>query len=167
MSTIRRLLSASLLVLASGCSTHPPATGEGSIDGGIEGLSLACASGVAVSRSFPPTTEIKIAAGALDCSSMLASDRLTIDLGDQQVGTYTVVAGYPLKPNLARFQARAHACPAQLPDGTNPPCHDQVRGGTVDVTRYDAEPGGRIEGTFDITFSDGHVTGTFSAARCS
>lgn len=167
-----RLALAGLLVSgglgAPGCGGQEPvAPGVGTIRGGIAGLSLACEPGVAVARAFPPTTEIKLAAGGLACDALQSSDRLTIDLGDAAVGTYAVVVGFPAKPKLARFQARAHACPAQRPDGTDPPCHDQVRSGTVTVTRYDGAPGGRIEGTFDITFADGQVSGSFSAARCS
>lgn len=168
MPTIARLAVAGSLLAALGCAAQiGVAPGEAAVQGEVRGLPLACSAGVAVARSFPPTTEIKIAPGGLACDALKASDRLTIDLGDAAVGTYTVVTGFPAKPTLARFQARAHACAAQLADGTTPPCHDQVRTGTVTITRYDPEPGGRIEGTFDVTFSDGQLAGTFSAARCT
>lgn len=168
MPTIARFVAAGSLLAALGCAAQIGVSpGEGSVQGEVRGLTLSCTRGVAVARSFPPTTEIKIAPAGLACDALKASDRLTIDLGDAAVGTYTVVVGFPAKPLLARFQARAHACAAQLADGTTPPCHDQVREGTVTLTRYDAEPGGRIEGTFDVTFADGQVTGTFSAARCT
>jgi prepilin-type processing-associated H-X9-DG protein len=156
------------LVATTGACMGPTLVepGVGTIHGEITGLSLACDAGPAVARSFPPTTELKLAASGLACDALQISDRLTIDLGDATVGTYAVVVGFPPKPSLARFQARAHACPAQHSDGTSSPCHDQVRGGTVSVTRYDGAPGGRVEGTFDVTFADGHVTGSFAAARC-
>jgi hypothetical protein len=168
MPTIARLVTAGSLLAALGCAAQiGVAPGEGTVQGDLRGLPLACDAGVAVARSFPPTTEIKIAPSGLACDALKASDRLTIDLGDAAVGTYTVVMGFPAKPLLARFQARAHACAAQLADGTTPPCHDQVRAGTVTITRYDPEPGGRIEGTFDVTFADGQLSGTFSATRCT
>ncbi len=168
MPTIARLAAAGSLLLAFGCTAQiGVGPGEGSVQGDLQGLTLSCTAGVAIARSFPPGTEIKIAPGGLACDALKASDRITIDLGDAVVGTYTVVRGYPAKPLLAGFQARAHACAAQLPDGTTPPCHDQVRAGTVTITRYDPDPGGRIEGTFDVTFADGALSGSFSAARCT
>ena len=163
-----RLAAAATTLVALGCAAQVGvATGEASVQGDLQGLALSCSAGVAVARSLPPTTQLKIAASGLACDALTASDRLTIDLGDAAVGTYTVVSGYPARPLLARFQARAHACAAPLADGTTPPCHDQLRAGTVTVTRYDPEPGGRVEGTFDLTFADGQLTGTFSAARCT
>jgi hypothetical protein len=89
---------------------------------------------------------------------------LTIDIGSAQPGTFTVVKGYPASTALASFQARAHACPRGN-QGQTGLCFDQVVSGTVTITRVDP-PGGFVDGTFDVTFSTGHLTGAFTARRC-
>ena len=60
-------------------------------------------------------------------------------------------------------QARAHACPAD----SSTPCHDLVRDGKVTITRVDPGTGGAVEGSFELTFADGEVSGSFSAVRCN
>lgn len=160
---------ASFVVLALvGCGSEEPElrAGDGVIHGQVEGLALASKDGVSIARSFPPTTEIKISPGGVACEAVQGGDRITIDLGDSRVGRYTIVVGFPRKSSLSRDQARAHACPAKT-GPEDPPCHEQVVSGDVIVTRYDPDPGGRIEGNFRISFVDGDVTGTFSALRCN
>ncbi len=162
-------IALALLLALSSCSSRSPddtRAGSGVIHGQVEGLALACKDGVSIARSFPPTTEIKISPGGVTCGTVQGGDRVTIDLGDARVGTYTIVRGYPSKSSLSRDQARAHACPAKVSD-VDPPCHDLVLSGDVRVTRYDPEPGGRIEGTFRVSLADGDVTGAFSAVCCN
>jgi hypothetical protein len=159
-----RAISCLFVLCAIGCGsmkTDERHAGTGSIQGEVQGLSLASTSGVSIARSFPPSTEIKIAPDSVSCETVQAGERITIDLGGASPGQYTVVKGYPSKADLSTNQARAHACPA---DGS--PCHDLVRSGTVTVSRYDSEVGGHVEGTFEITFADGTVSGSFSAIRC-
>ena len=142
-----------------------PAPGKGTITGSIEGLTLASDHGVSIARSFPPTIELKIAIDGLTCGDTQGSDRITIDVGASAPGTYTVVRGYPNKASIAGFQARAHACPKTIDDQPSA-CHESVSAGKVVLTRVDDEIGGLVEGTFDLTFADGSVQGTFSATRC-
>jgi hypothetical protein len=143
-----------------------PQPGKGTITGGIDGLALATDRGVSIARAFPPSTEVKIAIDGLTCTDTQASDRVTIDLGSSQPGTFTVVKGYPSKTSLASFQARAHACPMMIDPQQPSACHESLTAGIVVVTRVDPDVGGVVEGTFDLTFVDGQVKGTFSATRC-
>ncbi|GAC1352792.1 MAG: hypothetical protein NVS3B20_21050 [Polyangiales bacterium] len=53
------------------------------------------------------------------------------------------------------------------PKDPTAPCHEGAKQGTVTISRYDGGKGGTVAGTFDITFPDGHVTGTFAALRCT
>ena len=76
-----------------------------------------------------------------------------------------MVKGYPGKTSLAAFQARAHACPKKVV-GQPTTCHELVTAGKVVLTRVDPNIGGVIEGTFDVTLTDGNVQGTFAATRC-
>ncbi|MGZ3423312.1 MAG: hypothetical protein ACXVEE_35955 [Polyangiales bacterium] len=154
-----------LAVVVLGCSleTDERHAGTGAITGDLENLALACDSGVSIARSFPPSLEIKIARGGVSCETVQSGDRVTIDLGDASPGTYTVVTGYPQKAKLSAAQARAHACSAD----TAQPCHDLVRSGSVTVTRLDPDIGGIVEGTFELDFADGNLTGSFAAVRCN
>jgi hypothetical protein len=170
---MRFAVASSLLVscLSIACSpikpedASGPPPGKGTITGKIEGLTLATDHGVSIARAFPPTMELKVAIEGLTCNDTQASDRLTIDLGSSQPGTYTVVRGYPGKTSLAAFQARAHACPKKI-EGQPTACHESVTAGKVVVTKVDPEVGGIVEGNFDLTFVDGTVSGTFAATRC-
>jgi hypothetical protein len=151
-----------LLGLFLGCGSAETHTGSGTIVGTVEGMNLASNQGVAIARMFPPTTEIKVSPSGVTCEAVQAGDRITFDLGAEKTGTYTIMVGYPNKALLTAAQARAHVCPA----GGDAPCHSQVRSGTVTVTRFDAQEGGRIEGSYDLVLADGKVSGTFSAYRC-
>lgn len=158
------------VMAAAGCSSLAPEpqfhAGTGTMKGTLPTLALETNTGVAVSRSFPPSTEIKIGASGVACESLDAGDRITIDIGAAAPGVYTLVKGYPNKADLSTAQARAHACPANSND-TAVPCHNLVKSGTVTITRFDGGKGGIIEGTFQISFADGDVSGTFSALRCT
>jgi hypothetical protein len=154
-----------LPVVLFGCSmkTEERHAGSGAMAGSITGLTLACDDGVSIARSFPPSTEIKVAPNGVSCETVRDGDHVTIDLGDSKPGTYTVVKGFPIKADLSSAQARAHACPSDPAK----PCHDLVRGGSVKVTRIDPDTGGAVEGTFELEFADGNVSGSFSAIRCN
>jgi hypothetical protein len=147
-------------------SSSPSALDPGSarITGSLPGLSLATDDGPAIVRANLPTLQVKLAPSALTCGATQDSDRVTIDIGSAQPGTFTVVKGYPSSTSLAAFQARAHACPGGN-QGQTGACYEQVVGGTVTITRVD-DPGGFIDGTFDVTFSSGEISGSFSARRC-
>lgn len=151
------------MLLLSGCGSGETHTGSGTIVGTVEGMKLASDRGVSIARMFPPTTEIKVSPSGVTCESVQGGDRITFDLGAQKTGYYTVVTGFPNKANLSAAQARAHICAA----GDDTPCHDQVRSGTVTVTRFDGGEGGVIEGKYELELADGKVSGTFSAYRCN
>jgi hypothetical protein len=104
-----------------------------------------------------------IALHDLACGYVGRSDHLTIDLGGIGVGTYTVAVGYPFLSNLHRDEARVHACRAQA---SQQPCDQQAIGGQIAISRYDADASGGVEGTFDVKFVDGEVSGSFQAPRC-
>lgn len=154
-----------LAAFALGCSvkTEERHAGSGAMAGGLTGLALSCDDGVSIARWFPPSMEIKVATAGVSCETVQDGDRITIDIGDTKPGTYNVVTGFPNKANLSAAQARAHACPAD----SSKPCHDLVRDGKVTVTRVDPGTGGAVEGTFELTFADGEVSGSFSAVRCN
>ena len=154
------LLTAWLL----GCGPAEHHTGSGTIVGTIEGMNLASDHGVAIARMYPPQTQIKIAPDGVSCETVLGGDRITFDIGAEKPGIYTVVTGYPSKVNLSGAQARAHICPAN--DTSEQQCHDVVRGGKVEITKFETNEGGRIEGTYELELADGKVSGTFSAYRC-
>jgi hypothetical protein len=157
-----------LPVVLFGCSmkTEERHAGSGAMAGSITGLTLACDDGVSIARSFPPSTEIKVAPNGVSCETVRDGDHVTIDLGDSKPGTYTVVKGFPIKADLSSAQARAHICPAKPEGQDQPPCHDVVRSGRVTVTKFDDGKGGRVEGTYELELADGKVSGTFSAYRC-
>lgn len=162
----RQLCLASLLAVSS-CGLDPDEHhyGEGTIVGQLEGMSLATDHGVAIARMFPPMTEIKVSPGGVECEFVQAGDRITFDLGDEQPGSYTLVTGYPPMAGLSRAQARAHVCPAKHGED-EAPCHNMVRSGSVQITRFDQGKGGRIEGSYHVVLADGELSGTFSAYRC-
>lgn len=150
-----------------GCGLGSPEHhyGEGTISGTLEGMELETDHGVSIARSFPPMTEVKVSPGGLECEFVQSGDRLTFDFGAQTTGQYTVVVGYPSMAGLSAAQARAHVCPAKHGDD-EAPCHNQVRSGTLSITRYDTSPGGRVEGSYHVVLADGELSGTFSAYRC-
>ena len=178
---MKRLLSVfallSSIACAAGCSSAssssfnsdagPAITGTGTAtaSGTVPGLALDSPTARSIARSEPPFTQLMIAPTELTCSVIDTSDHITIDLGAQTTGTYVVVKGFPTKPGLSGFQARAHACPAAATNAA--PCHDQILKGQVVVMKYDAAPGGKVEGTYELTFADGTITGSFSALRCN
>ena len=141
--------------------------GPATITSTLPGVALESKGGFSIARLIAPNLEVRVAANVVSCSNTTSADHLSIDFGGVTVGDYDVVKGYPLKTSLAGFQARAHACPASATPDSGPasPCHEAVRSGKVSVTRVD-DPGGVVEGTFDVVFADGEVKGTFSAARC-
>ena len=167
----------------AGSDTLGPGTadlrGTAQITGGVTGVPMDTTTGVSIAKLEPPALQIKIAVSAISCTATDVADHITIDVANAAVGSYTVVKGYPRLPDLAGFQARAHICPAKVDatsdagvsetgfDAGPPPCHDQLRVGTVELTRVDNKVNGTIEGKFDLTFTDGQVTGTFSAPRCN
>lgn len=139
------------------------ASGTATIDGTLDGLSLDSSTARAIARVTSPTVEIMLAPTTLDCRTMGTTDHLTIDLGAEATGTYAVMKGYPKKPSLQGFEARVHACPANLQDVQ---CREDVLGGRVDVTRFDGAAGGSVVGTYTLQFANGTLSGTFSALRC-
>lgn len=158
---------ASSIASFAACSTVGPATGKAQITTTIPGVTLTSNEAVSIAREELPTTQLKVGLDNVACDSSLDANRITIDIHSVHVGTFTVREGYPSLDKLVAGEARAHVCPPQPAGTTNPaPCHEQVRTGTVTVTRYDRAVGGTIEGTFQITFADGDVTGSFSALRC-
>ncbi len=156
---MRSLLALALL----GCGSPESHTGSATIVGTVDGMSLASDGGVAIARMFPPTTEIKVSPGGVTCEAVQGGDRVTFDLGAEKVGVYTVVVGFPKKATLSAAQARAHVCAA----GGDTPCHDQVRSGTVEITRFDPHEGGVVQGRYKLELADGRLEGTFSAYRCA
>lgn len=144
-----------------------PSVGTASVTGAVTGLSLESPNAVAIARAFPPHLQLKIALAPLNCTVTEATDHLTFDLASADVGTYTVVKGYPAETALGSFQARGHACPAKGvdPDAT-PACHNMVLSGSVVLTKVDPDPRGMVVGSFELILADGKVTGTFSALRC-
>lgn len=139
--------------------------GSGTIVGAVEGMDLATDHGVAIARSFPPMTEVKVAPGGVECEFVQAGDRVTFDVGDEKPGRYTLVVGFPPMAGLSRDQARAHVCAAKR-DGVEPPCHDMVRSGWIELTRRDPQKGGRVEGSYHVVLADGELSGSFSALLC-
>ena len=150
---------------SSSSSSAPLDPGSTSIHSTLPTLALDTDDGPAVARTSLPTLQLKLAPSTLTCTSTLESDRVTIDVGSLQPGTFTVVKGYPASTSLAGFQARAHACPGGN-QGQTGTCYDQVIGGTVTITRVD-DAGGFVDGTFDVKFSTGEISGAFSARRCN
>ncbi|GAC1560573.1 MAG: hypothetical protein NVS3B10_18790 [Polyangiales bacterium] len=170
-----RLLLASLIGVGCSAKLHqnptddlgriPPGTAQ--IRSTIPGVTLQNDQGTAVALLDGSTLELRLASGALSCVKTVEVDRLSVDLGAAQVGTFPVVTGYPALGTLGPAQARAHACPATdpaAPPQTN--CDQQARSGTIVVRKLDPDLGGLVEGTFDVVFADGEVSGTFSARRC-
>lgn len=151
-----------VFVVAMGCGPNK-LTGKAEVQGSVPGFSLSSSNGFSIGRTMPPNAEIMIATTELACLTIDTSDHVTIDLGDMSPGTYRIRSGYPYRTSLAHDEARAHACPAQR---TKLPCDEKVTGGTVTITRYDADGAGVIEGTFDIVFADGEISGSFTAPRC-
>lgn len=176
MRTPRRLVVAtSFFLIACGAKWHANTTGSGKPPPGsatmqatVPGLTLNSATAVAIARTRAPTLQIKLAVSSLTCTSTLGPDHITIDLGALTTGTFTVVKGYPQTQSLASFQARAHACNGSSPgaaDAGPTGCHEEVTSGDVTITRLD-DPGGIVEGSFDVVFVDGEISGDFSARRC-
>ncbi len=157
----------SFALLLSACGSHEEHhAGTATIIGTVEGLHLESDHAVSIARMFPPSTELKVSPSGVACEETQGGDRITFDLGDEKPGLYTVVVGYPSKTGLSPAQARAHACAAKPEGSDQPPCHDLVRSGQVNVTRFDTAKGGLIEGTYTLELADGKVSGTFSAYRC-
>jgi len=152
----------------SGCASKAPDAPQGNatISGQITGVSLAAEHGYAIAKSTPPALQIILSPGAVECSAQGGGDRIVIDVGRDSAGQFTVVLGHPYASFLSDGQARAEVCPTGDP-GQQAPCHTQVRGGTVKIDRLDPGAGGLVEGTFTVDLSDGSVSGTFSAVRCS
>ncbi len=155
-----------LALALMGCGPHDQHTGTANLVGSIQGVELASDHGVSIARMFPPTTEIKVSPGGIACEATRAGDRITIDLGAQRPGTYTVVDGYPYKEHLSPAQARAHICPKRPEGEDQPPCNNSVRSGQVIVTKFDGAVHGRVEGSYEIAVASGTLKGTFSAYRC-
>lgn len=163
---MRRVWSVFAFALVVGCvaKVDERHAGSGSMDGTLTGLTLSTEGGFAIAEnSTTGTPEVKVAAQGLACEDQNAGDRITIDFGSTQVGTFKVVPGYPYKSNLTGLQARAHACPANFVGND---CNNHVQGGTIVVTKNEAQFGGYIEGTFELTFPDGTVSGSFRALYC-
>jgi hypothetical protein len=160
------------LTTASACALWPEEKhhyGDGTVNGTVEGLVLTTGDGQAiVLDGNNGLATLKIGPSLEACERHDGDDHLSIDLSGLAPGRYTVAKGYPTSETIAQipYSARAHACPAdsfirQLP------CHEGVqKDGLVIITRADGGPGGRVDGSFDISFTDGHVVGTFSAFRC-
>jgi hypothetical protein len=159
-------LAPSVPIACSSPTTPTPKSGEGRISGAIQGLQLETTTGVAITNATPPATEIIIAPNGVACGVKGGGDRIIIDIARSQVDSFTIVKGHPYVVDLGAQQARASACPTGNAVDQSP-CHTVVSGGSVEITRFDADPGGRVEGTFHVIFADGDVTGTFSALRCS
>lgn len=76
------------------------------------------------------------------------------------VGTYTVINS---SSGVVPIQGQASVVFGTTVDCTGGK-NDAGTGGTVTITASDAN---HTAGSFDITFADGHVTGTFDAPVCS
>ncbi|MGZ3455917.1 MAG: hypothetical protein ACXVEF_40300 [Polyangiales bacterium] len=142
------------------CGDIPKHSGSARIDGTVEGLTLASSEAVAI--SFELGRRLRLAASGVACERIHDGDNLTIDLANASTGTFHVVPGFPDNGSLTGQEARAQACPTDAAL----PCHRLVRSGTITITRLDAGIGGVVEGTFDVVFADGEVSGSFSALRC-
>ncbi|MGZ6068784.1 MAG: hypothetical protein ACXWVM_40680 [Polyangiales bacterium] len=128
-------------------------------------LVLDAENGYSIASSTPPAMQIVISPSPLGCGVKGGAERLIIDIARQTTGPFVVVPGHPYVSLLGDDQARAAVCPPGDP-GNQPPCHEAVKGGTVQIDRIE-DVGGRVEGSFHIDLADGTVSGTFSAARCS
>ena len=163
-----RLLFVLLLASAPFACGPPTIVGTADVQGSVSGVAFTSTKAQSIVRTLPASGdpqngEIMIALGDLACGWVGRSDHLTLDLGGIGVGTYTVVKGYPFLSSLHHDQARAHACRAQSMQTT---CDQHVLGGQIVITRYDADASGGVEGTFDVKFVDGEVSGSFQAPRC-
>jgi hypothetical protein len=155
-----------MIALALGCRAEAqPADGDAVIAGSVSDLTLDAEHGYSIADSTPPAMQIVVSPSPLGYGVKGGAERLIIDIARQQKGVFVVVPGHPYVSFLGDDQARAAVCPAGDP-GNQPPCHEGVKGGTVQIDRID-DVGGRVEGSFHIDLSDGSVSGTFSAARCS
>lgn len=160
MTAAARLLVAGAFFAGSGCGDIPRHTGSSHVESSLQGLAVGNQSGGAIALS--DATRIRLGTTELTCETTHASDNLTIDLATATVGTFHVVPDYPALGSLAPLEARAHACPASA----TAPCHNLVQSGTVTITSVDASLGGHVEGTFALSFTDGSVSGSFSAIFC-
>ena len=165
---MRRLFVLTFLIGGLACG-HPKIVGSATVHGDLANMPLASTNAQSILRTKttngdPSNGELMIADGDLACDFVARSNHLTIDLGGIGVGTYTVVAGYPTMSRLGRWEARVHACPPQRSGGA---CDEKVLGGQVVVTSYATDASGEAEGTFDLKFADGELTGTFTAPRCN
>ena len=164
-----RLLSLPLLAVVVGfVACGPPAlVGSADVQGSVSGVAFTSPKAQSIVRTLPASGdpqngEIMIALHDLACGWVGRSDHLTIDLGGIGVGTYTIVTGYPFLTSLHRNEARVHECTG----GSSQTCDQKVIGGQVAISRYDADASGGVEGTFDVKFVDGEVSGSFQAPRC-
>jgi len=163
-------LSASLL-LACGASDEGPAAGSGSIQGKVAGKTFqSVGASYVIGESDDPdhTVVVYVFDRPIECSQIGspgwdttiadASQALEMKLIGTKPATYPVAAG----PNAGQGEASVNYT---LSSTAHTPSEISSTAGSVKLDSVKSE--GPAAGSFDLTFPDGTLGGSFSAVWCS